>query len=85
MTLVEKHLRPALTAVRRGHPAHARLTVAVQEYHGKPGFLCGDLIEHVGVIHMSGLTGAGFLPLVLGIECAVRSNGDAASRENALL
>ena len=84
MTLAKKHLRPPLTAVRRGHPAHAGLAIAVEEHHGKPGFLCGDLIEHIGVIHMSGLAGAGFLPLVLGIECAVRSNGDAACGEDTL-
>ena len=85
VTLAKKHLRPPLTTVRRGHPAHAGLAIAVQEYHGKSGFLCGDLIEHIGVIHMGGLTGSGLLPLVLRVKGSVGGHGNAARRENALL
>ena len=85
VTLAKKHLRPPLTAVRRGHPAHAGLAIAVEEHHGKPGFLCGDLIEHIGVIHMGGLTGSGLLPLVLRVKGSVGGHGNAARRENALL
>ena len=85
MTLAKKHLRPPLTAVRRGHPAHAGLAIAVEEHHGKPGFLCGDLIEHIGVIHVGGLTGSGLLPLVLRVKGSVGGHGNAARRENSLL
>ena len=85
MTLAKKHLRPPLTAVRRGHPAHAGLAIAVQEYHRQFGFVFGNLIEHVGVIDMSGLTGSGLLPLVLRVKGSVGGHGNAARRENALL
>ena len=85
VTLAKKHLRPPLPAVRGSHPAHAGLAIAVEEHHGKPGFLCGDLIKYIGVIHMGGLTGSGFLPLVLRVKGSVGGHGNTARGENALL
>ena len=85
VAFAEEQIRPALPAIRGSHPAHAGLAVTVEEHHGKPGFLCGDLIEHIGVIHMGGLTGSGLLPLVLRVKGSVGGHGNTARGENALL
>ena len=85
VAFAEEQIRPALPAIRGSHPAHAGLAVTVEEHHGKPGFLCGDLIKYIGVIHMGGLTGSGFLPLVLRVKGSVGGHGNTARGENALL
>ena len=85
MSLSQEHIRPALTSVRRRHPAHAGLTISMQEYHRKSGLILRNLIKHVRMVHMGRLSCSGFFPLVFRIEGSIGSNGCTACRKNALL
>ena len=78
--------RPALAAVRRGHPAHAGLAVAVQIDDGMTIVVYGNLVQHIGVINVRRVARAGHIqPVGGGIVIALyRLRHRAACGEHAL-
>ena len=80
----QEHVTPALPAVGGGHPAHAGLAVAVEKHHGQLRVVLGDLVEHIGVVHVGGRALPG--GVVVGhVEGTVGFDHGAAGGEDALL
>ena len=80
----QEQVRPTGASVRGGHPAHAGLTVAVEEHHGQTALLCRNLIEHIGVIHMGGGTFPGHI-VVGNVKGPIRGQHRASGGEHSLL
>ena len=59
MSHFQEHIGPAFPAIRSGHPTHTVLTVAMKKYHGQASLLCGNLVKHIGMIHMGSGTFSG--------------------------
>ncbi len=85
MPPAQEIIGPALPSIRRRHPSHAGLSAAVQEDEGCASLFLGDLVQHIGMIDMGGLSCPAAFPLILGPERAGRGKDGAAGRENALL
>ena len=87
VTVAQEISRPALTAVRRGHPAHAGLAITVQVDDGMAVVTFGNLIQHVGMIHVRRIARTGRIqPVGSGIVVArYRLGNRAACGEHALL
>ena len=80
----QEQVRPTGASVRGGHPAHAGLTVAVEEHHGQTALLCRNLIEYIGVIHMGGGTFPGHI-VVGNVKGPIRGQHRASGGEHPLL
>ena len=56
----------------------------MKEHHRQACFVGGNLIEHVGVVHMGSLSGTGVLPLVFRVKGSIGGDGDSAGGEDTL-
>ena len=80
----QEHIGPAFPAIRSSHPTHTGLTIAMEKHHGQAALLGGNLVKHIGVVHMGSRTFPGHI-VIGNIKGTVRGDYGATSGEHPLL